>query len=94
MYVPSDTFYMTWQTTSWKYCIFNIDYIDAKMDIFARNRTFSHMQTSEPWISKRNYALFIVFIYIWSYSRKQVMGLHAYGGGFDQTDKYLSLQLE
>ena len=65
--------------------IFNIDYIDAKMDIFARNRTLSHMQTSEPWISKRNYALFIVYIYIWPYSRKQVMGLHAYRGGLDQT---------
>ena len=64
--------------------IFNIDYMDAKMDIFARN-TLSHMQTREPWISKRNYAHFIVYIYLWPYSRKQVMGLHAYGGGLDQS---------
>ena len=28
---------------------------------------------------------FIVYIYIWPYSRKQVMGLHAYGGRLDQT---------
>ena len=52
-------------------------YIDAKMDIFARNRTLSHMRTNETWISKRNYADFIVYIYICPYSRKQVMGLHA-----------------
>ena len=59
--------------------------MDAKMDIFARNRTLSHMQPTEVWISKRNCALFIVCIYICPYSQKQVMGLHAHGGGLDET---------
>ena len=86
MYFQVDTLNMTWQTSSWKYCIFNIDYMDAKMDIFARNLTLSHMQTYEAWISKRNYALFIAYIYIWPYyPRKKVIGLRAHGGGLDQT---------
>ena len=76
--------FMIWPTNCWKYCISTLT-IDAKMDIFARNRTLSHMRTNEPWISKRNCALFIVYIYISPYSRKQVMGFHANGGGLDQT---------
>ena len=77
MYVQVGTLFMIWPKTCWKYCIYNTDYIDAKMDIFARNRTLSHMRTNETWISRRNYAVFIVYIYICPYSRKQVMGLHA-----------------
>ena len=84
IYVQVDTFFI-WPTTCWKYCIFNIDYIDAKMDNFARNRTLSHTRTNEAWISKRYYALFIVYIYICPYSWIQVMGLHANGGGLDKT---------
>ena len=59
------------------------------MDIFARNRTLSHMRTNEAWISMRNCALFIVYIYICPYSRKQIMGLHA----LIRLHKCLSLQL-
>ena len=66
-----------------KVLYFQHDYIDAKMDIFARNRTLSHVRTNEIWISKRNYALFIVYIYSCPYSRKQVMGLHANWEGLD-----------
>ena len=84
-YVQVDTLFLIRPTTCWKYCIFNIVYMDhAKMNIFARNRTLSHMRTNEAWISKRYCAPFIVYIYICPYSRKQVMGLHANGWGFDQ----------
>ena len=62
-----------------------IVYKDAKMDIFARDRTLSHMRRNDAWVSKRNCALFIVNIYISPYSRKQVIGLHENGGGLDQT---------
>ena len=60
MYVQVDTVFMKWPTTCWKYRIFNIDYMDAKIDIFEKNRTLSRMRTNEALISKRNSALFIV----------------------------------
>ena len=85
MYVQVDTLFMIWPKSCWKYCIFNIDSLDAKMDIFARNRTLSHMQTNEAWISKLICAQFIVSIYICPYSLKHVLGLHENGGGLDQT---------
>ena len=79
--------------TCWKYCIFSINSMDAKMDILARNRTLSHMRTNEDWISKRNCALFIFYIYIYPYSRKQGIGFHANGGGLHRLHKCLSFQL-
>ena len=56
--------------------------MNAKMDIFARNRTLSYMRTNEPEsVSVSVHILLSISIY----SRKQVMGLHANGGGLDQT---------
>ena len=60
LYVQVDTLFMIWPITCWKYCIFNIDHMDAKIDHFERNRTILHMRTNEACISKSKCALFIV----------------------------------
>ena len=77
----------------WKYCNFNIDSMDVKMDTFARHRTLSHMRTNKAWISKRDCALLTVYIYICPYSRKQVMGCMQTEDALIRQHKCLSLKL-
>ena len=93
MYIQVDALFITWPTTCWKYCIFNIDNMDAKMDIFARNHTLSHMRTNEVWIIKRNCALFIAHICICLYSRKHVWVCMQTEEALIGLHKCLSLQL-
>ena len=86
MYVQDDKLFIIWPTTCWKYCIFNIDDMDAKMDIVARNRTLWHMRTNDALISKRNCALLIIYIHICPHSRKQFAIKQANGGDLDQNE--------
>ena len=64
MYVQVDTLFMIWQTTCWKSFYFTIECMDAKEDIFARNRTLSHTRTNEAWFSKRNCALYCLYLHL------------------------------
>ena len=55
------------------------------MDIFARNRTLSHMRTNEPEsVSVSVHILLSISTFVRTL-KKQVMGRHANGGGLDQT---------